>query len=222
MQSTVELTAQAYLVRGGVEAVDKVLSILEKSGIGIKGNADVLVRAYTSFSMEDARALRERATLRGRNERGRVFIVAAPTIAPDAQNALLKTFEEPSAGAKFFLIVPAPETLLPTLRSRMQMLKIPGSAQTSPVDIKEFLKAGPEKRAELLKPLLEKGDDDKRDLSGTIAFLCELERALSRKPAENEKGLNAVYRARKYITDRGALAKSLLEQTAFIVPKMLS
>jgi len=218
MEKTGGLSAHAYVVRGAADAIHEVERRLEKSGIEIKGNPDVFLKTYTSFSMDDARALRERASLKGTGGNGRVFIIAAPTIPADAQNALLKTFEEPPAGACFFLVVPSPEMLLPTLLSRMQVLEVADSASESPVDVKRFLQATPEKRMEFLKPLLEKGEDDKRDLSGTISFLAGLERALAQKPEHNREGLHAVYRARKYITDRGALAKTLLEQTALIIP----
>jgi DNA polymerase III gamma/tau subunit len=212
--------AHAYVIQGSADTVSALLGMLEKSGIVTKGNADLLVREYASFSMDDARTLREKAALKGTSG-ARIFVLSVPTIAPDAQNALLKTFEEPPAGAKFFLIVPSPEMLLPTLRSRMQVMAVASVRRAAVVDAKEFLKALPEKRVELLKPLLEKGEDDKRDLSGTIEFLSELERALSAKSGEHVKGLHAIYRARRYITDRGALAKSLLEQAAFIIPKVL-
>jgi len=217
----VDMTAHAYLIRGSAETSQAVLKLLEKSGVRTKGNADVFVCDYASFSMDDARMLRERAALRGTTDTGRIFVISAPAIATDAQNALLKTFEEPPAGARFFLVVPSPETLLPTLRSRMQILHIAQQASDSAIDVSQFLKSAPEKRIELLKPLLEKGEGDKRDLSATIAFLSELERKLSAKPKEYETGLRAVYRAHKYITDRGALAKSLLEQAALLVPKVL-
>ena len=210
-----ELAAHAYVVRGTADSASAVLALLGRK-ISV-GDPDVLVRTYNHFTMEDARSLRERASLHAVGEEGRVFIIAAPTIPTDAQNALLKTFEDPPSDAKFFLIVPSPETLLPTLRSRMQPLELGHAASDSPVDAKLFLKAMPEKRIEMLKPLLEKDDDDKRDLSGTISFLSELEHLLSVNPAEHVTGLSAVYRARKYITDRGALAKTLLEQVALLV-----
>ena len=123
------LDAQAYVVQGSAECVSAVCGFLEVQGISVRGNPDVLVRAYPSFLMDDARSLRERATLRATGEHGRIFVIAAPTIAPDAQNALLKTFEEPPAGARFILVVPAPDMLLPTLRSRMQVLDV-GSSET--------------------------------------------------------------------------------------------
>ena len=213
------LNAHAYVVRGGAEALSQMLAMLEEDGIVTKGNPDVFVKAYTSFSIDEARLLRDRAALRAVGETGRTFVIAAPAIPADAQNALLKTFEEPPAGARFFLIVPSPETLLPTLLSRMQSLEIKNKEVAHPyIEARTFLKSTREKRIDMLKPLLEKDEDDKRDLAGTISFLSELERALAGKPKENREGLHAVYRARKYISDRGALSKTLLEQAALLIP----
>ena len=241
-----KLGAHAYVVKGGGEAVHDVLTLLKKEGIEPEGNPDVYVRAYSSFLMEDARSLRDRASMRAVKEEGRFFIIAAPTISPDAQNALLKTFEEPPAGATFILIVSSPETLLPTLLSRMQTLDLPKQKITTSdvvknndvgrryIDTSSFLAATPEKRIEMLKPLLEKDEDDQsqiagagrregggRHLSEVLAFLKELEGALGKNPRHNAVGLQAVYRARKYITDRGSLKKPLLEQAALLIPKML-
>jgi DNA polymerase III delta prime subunit len=216
-----ELTAHAYLVRGSADRVRDLEKLLQEQGVETEGNPDVFSRVYASFSIEEARSLRERAAMKAVGQRGRIFILAAPTVAPDAQNALLKTFEEPPAGAKFFLVVPSPEMLLPTLRSRSQILELAGTKTDSIVDAQQFLKSTSETRMEMLKPFLEKGDDDRRDLAATLTFLADVERVLAKKPKENSRGIRAVYDARKYITDRGAIAKALLEQVALLVPKML-
>ena len=222
------LTAHAYVVAGNADIIPSVCALLEEWGIVVRGNADVFTRAYTTFSMDDARSIRERAALRAMAGR-RVFVIAAPTIAPDAQNALLKTFEEPSADTLFILIVPSPDMLLPTLRSRMQTLALENAShlgvelpsQGTVVDAMVFLASTPEKRMDMLKPLLDKDEDDRRDLAGAIIFLSALEKALAKNPTEHAQGLRAVYRARKYCTDRGALTKTLLEQAALLIPKML-
>ena len=52
-----------------------------------------------------------------------VIIDQAHTMNPSAQNALLKTLEEPPASALVILVSPAPGTLLPTVRSRCQSLR---------------------------------------------------------------------------------------------------
>jgi hypothetical protein len=64
---------------------------------------------------------------------------------------------------------------------------------------------------------LDKDEDERRDLAGTISFLADLERVLALSPRENREGIRALYRARMYITDRGALTKTLLEQMALLV-----
>jgi hypothetical protein len=135
----------------------------------------------------------------------------------EAQNALLKTLEEPSAQATFFIIVPSPETLLPTLRSRMQTLLLTSNSATLyVVDPIGFLAASSTERLELLKPLLEKDTDERRDLAAVIEFLAGLEQVLAERTERSPEALAAIYRARKYITDKGALVKPLLEQVALL------
>lgn len=206
------LVGNTHLVAGSSEMIPAVLSLLEGEGIKTRGNADVYVRVYQSFGVDEARELRERASSRALSGR-RVFIVATPGMTTEAQNALLKTLEEPSGDAHFFLIVPSPHTLLSTLRSRAQVLFLEANTGESIVDVKQFLAATPDKRLDMLKPLLEKDEDEKRDLGAILAFLSSLERTLEKSP----ESLGAVYRARKYIGDKGALIKSLLEQLALLV-----
>lgn len=199
---------------GGPERIRDVLSFLREESIETEGNPDVYVRAYKHFGIDEARELRERASLRALGKR-RVFVIAAPDLNREAQNALLKTLEEPPGNALFFFILPSPESLLPTLRSRVQMLNVERGREVQ-TDAKAFLGSTPEKRLDMLKPLLEKGEDDKRDLGMILAFLSSLEVRLEKSP----EGLKAVYRTRKYITDKGALVKPLLEQVALLVPRM--
>ena len=217
-----KLVGNSFLVGGGSDAVEEIFSILKKEGIETKANPDVYVQAYKHFGIDEARSLRSRASLRAFGAR-RAFIITAPDINREAQNALLKTLEEASGGALFFFILPSPETLLPTLRSRMQILELASAPRTG-TDATAFLSADPAKRLDMLKPLLEKGEDDKRDLGVIIDFLSSLERMLEKGPeasrAARHEGLESVYRARKYIADKGALVKPLLEHVALLVPRM--
>jgi DNA polymerase-3 subunit delta' len=147
--------------------------------------------------------------------------MATPAITADAQNALLKTFEEPRADAIFVLIVPSPATLLPTLRSRAEVLILDAVSLSSDggssVRIKQFLDASIERRFELLKTLYEHGEDEERDLRPIFTFLADLERQLGDDMARNADGLRALYRARMYLSDKGALLKPLLEQLALTI-----
>jgi len=53
-----------------------------------------------------------------------VIIERAEKMNPPAQNALLKTLEEPLAGTVFLLLTESPELLLPTIVSRCRALKL--------------------------------------------------------------------------------------------------
>lgn len=65
-----------------------------------------------------------------------VAIDEADTLNVEAQNALLKTLEEPPPASVFVLITDRPDTLLPTVRSRCQRLRF---APLAPGDVADVL-----------------------------------------------------------------------------------
>ena len=210
------LVGNVHLIAGTAAVVPQILGLLKDEGISVEGNPDIYIREYPRFGVDDAIELRDRSNKRPIAGSQRFFIIATPGMTNEAQNALLKTLEEPPADAAFFIVVPAPEMLLPTLRSRSQVLTLLHEEAENSIDTKTFLAASPGERLDMLKPLLEKDEDDKRDIGRIVGFLSALERVLEKKP----EGLHAIYRARKYIGDKGALVKPLLEQVALLVPKI--
>lgn len=228
-----QLTGNVFLIRG--RDTSGVLSFLKKGGVVMQGNPDLYVRTYGTFGIDDAHELTGRSIGRSIRGDGRTFVICATGMTTEAQNALLKTIEEPALNARFFFIVPSPETLLATVRSRAQMYSF-GDGDSEAGDAarkaEAFLAATPDTRLDLLKPLLEKGDDDpvkdgkspshgagRRDIGAIIAFLSSLERTLATYPREQTReGIHALYNARKYLNDKGALLKPLLESVALLVP----
>jgi DNA polymerase III delta prime subunit len=200
------------VVRGTPARIADIRAELERAGIKTTANPDVYVRTYKQFGIDEARELRQMASMRPVQGARRFFVIACNRMLAEAQNALLKTLEEPPADALFFFILPSPESLLPTVRSRAHIYEPPTGIEDES-DAVRFLASAPAKRLELLKPFLERDDEGERDLGSVIAFLSSLERALPRG-----KGAEPIYRARKYITDKGALVKPLLEQVALLVP----
>ncbi len=219
------LVGNVHIAQGGEAAIPAILELVRAQGIETEGNPDIDIRVYPQFSVDDARALCERAITRGVGGTRRVFIVVAGNLTYEAQNTMLKTLEEPAGDALFFLVVPSPEMLLSTVRSRSQMLTLPEDSRISKVDAHAFLGASASARLDMLKPLIDKDEDDVRDTAGIIAFLAALERALAdfsrsrRFDTPSREGLEAIYRARKYVGDKGSLVKALLEQVALITPR---
>ncbi len=211
----------AYLVRGAEQTLARLIVMLEKENVIEKASPDLYARTYRSFGVDDAQDIRARARSRPVAAERRVFALYAPSMTTEAQNALLKTLEEPAANALFFIVVPAPDMLLATVRSRAQTLEIESDASEGPVDADAFLAATAEKRILMLKPLYEHdppAGGEGRDIGAVISFLSALERRVA--AANSHAGIDAIYRARRFATDKGSLLKALLEQVALLVPKM--
>ncbi len=77
-----------------------------------------------SIKIEQVRAAIDRAVFRPFEGRRRVTIIEqADALVIAAQNALLKTLEEPLPASVFVLVTSRPDTLLPTVRSRCAHLR---------------------------------------------------------------------------------------------------
>jgi len=77
-----------------------------------------------TIKIDQIREAIDRSSYRPFEGRRRVVIIdQADALMPEAQNALLKTLEEPPPASIFVLATPRPDLLLPTVRSRCQRLR---------------------------------------------------------------------------------------------------
>jgi DNA polymerase III subunit delta' len=90
-------------------------------------HADVLIvepGESGSIKVDQVRDAVDRAAYRPFEGRRRLVIIdEADALMPEAQNALLKTLEEPPPASVFVLVTSRPDVLLPTVRSRCQHLR---------------------------------------------------------------------------------------------------
>jgi DNA polymerase-3 subunit delta' len=99
--------------------VQLVLSEAEQVARGWAGRADFEATPSREIKIGQIRALQERLSLRALEARRRFVIIAgAQAMNVQAQNALLKTLEEPPEATTLILVSAAPHVLLPTVRSR--------------------------------------------------------------------------------------------------------
>ena len=90
-----------------------------------------------SIKIEQVRDVIDRAEYRPFEGRRRVVVIdEADALVDAAQNALLKTLEEPPSASMFVLVSSIPDALLPTVRSRCSRLRFAG---LSPAELSEVL-----------------------------------------------------------------------------------
>lgn len=138
-----------------------------------------------NIKIEQVRDVIDRAGYRPFEGRRRVVIVdEADALMPAAQNALLKTLEEPPSASIFVLVSSMPDALLPTVLSRCPRLRF---GRLSPAELSD---------------LLVREHEYELDEARAVAAAADgsLGRALAAQSAD--------------ITDARADAQRLLEQTA--------
>lgn len=89
-----------------------------------------------SITVDQIRSLQKSLTTRpGLSNRRAIIIDAADDLERGGANALLKSLEEPPVGTYFFLISHASDRLLPTIRSRCQILRFEALADADMANI---------------------------------------------------------------------------------------
>lgn len=205
------------------EAVSSLLAGLEALGISKTGNPDFFHEAFEVLAIDDSRRIREiHESMPFSAETPRVFIVELHGATREAQNALLKTLEEPRPNNFFFIVLPSADILLPTVRSRLCMIEMDSAQsvdqgnQPGQMEAKKFLKMPLAEKIAFADEMAADISDEKKAKHEALQFLNGLERELHRVPLNTEflKKFEAIARARDYMNDRAPSVKMLLEYIA--------
>lgn len=248
LDDTRHLRHHAFVIEAEAEEGIGVAQAWAEKELGMKmsntecwTNPDVVVLRYGLFSVEDARNVCESAASAPFAGEYKVLIISASRAYHEAQNALLKLFEEPPPNTYIFLALPSLGGLLPTLRSRVQVLnpyrdvRRPTSnvgRRTSDTSAEEFIKASKEKRSAIIKKLTSgKDEEERRELRNeAIAIVNGVEAiAYKRRQRGDSLGgsqgvsslLSDIAVLRGYLYDRSAPVKMILEHLSFVIPKDL-
>lgn len=199
----------AYLLIGDREEAEKVLhELFEREGFRLAGSPDFFVFKEALFGIDSARELSVMAARKAFVEK-KVFLIAPEKITLEAQNALLKTFEDPVPHTHFFLSVRDEGVIIPTLRSRMQSARLV-SAASEDSEAEKFLKLNLKGRLAFAK----KFADAEKNLS---AFLDDLLLLLREKGNPDRQAQENIYKMRLVSDQRGAAPRLVLEHLAVVI-----
>jgi hypothetical protein len=202
----------AYLVLGNKSDTDDFIgSLFDKLSIEVLGNPDIFFWKEDRFGIDEARELKPRSESRAFGER-KIFVITSQFLTPEAQNALLKVFEEPGENNHFFILAKR-NNLLPTLLSRLFVLDLQSKETTSKEAVK-FLQSSVTDRLIFAKSKLE---DEGFILSD---FLEELISAL-RKNNKISKDIKEIFELSRFASDPAVNRRLILEHLALTLPNSI-
>jgi len=209
----------AYFIEGERLAVlaDIEAFLSDAFGIVRQGHPDVHYAEYESFGIDDGRSLQEMQIVRPIAGDRKIFIIATDSMTSEAQNSLLKVFEEPTAGTHFFVISSSRRILLPTLRSRVIIVAHATSKEaTLGEEARRFVTMSPKDRLAYVGNMIE-GKDKGMAEGFLIALVGELhgeglENASSTRAAAVKEILSLI----PYLKDRAPSVKLILESVALL------
>jgi len=213
----------AYLIEGETDSKSQeIVTILEKDfGLNHVGNPDFHIQHSATFTIEEARLIKDKQTKKSISGEKKIFIISFNTITSEAQNSLLKVLEEPTKDSHFFLITPYPGLVLPTVRSRLIYIENKKSKEENTF-AKKFIQASKSERLEMVALLVKDIKDEKKDKNEAIKLLQGIERyiyELYRKDRHSKytNVLKDVEKSLSYMNDRSSSLKILLEHIALVI-----
>jgi len=209
----------AYFIEGAKADVVADIEVFLKEAFGIvrQGHPDVHYAEYESFSIDEGRALQEMQLLRPITGDKKIFIITLDSITSEAQNSLLKVFEEPTPGAHFFVISSSARILLPTLRSRMVVIThSSANAVSHDTDAKKFVTMSPKARLEYVAQIIEEKNKARAEafLQAIIEQLAGA--GLSHHSKKQADSIKEILTLITYLKDRAPSLKLILERVALL------
>jgi len=198
--------------------------LLKELKFPVTKNADFSETEHNVFKIADSRALNTAHLNKTVKQDRKVFVVYANFITKDAQNSLLKIFEDPTPDTVFFLVMPEGTDLIPTLKSRLIFGKTGGDDTESQAE--DFLNAKIGKRMEIVAKIVKDIKDEKMNKAGAIKFIKNLEKVIKQnhktKKTHGSKDesllvIEDLEKAISYANDESPSIKVILEHLALVL-----
>ena len=188
-----------------LEVTDEIKKVLVKD---VDVN-DIFFDNFGNLNIKEVRNIKEKAYISA-IKKVKLFFIKISDITREAENALLKLFEEPPSNSHFFIFSPDIK-FSKTILSRV--IKIKGQNDEENQDIKKFLKMSIGEKIEMAKKISDKTKED-RDKNEILDFLSALEKEIINRNSKDKK-ISGILReieiSKNFLRDKSASIKMILE-----------
>ncbi len=201
----------AYFLVGDKIKISSNLTVFLRDEVGVKtsGSADFWHGKFHNMTVDQAKDVFSLSQNKDFDGGRKIFIIETDFITEEAQNSMLKFFEEPTEGTHFFIISPQ-DNLLPTLKSRVVTIYINNIDQLDTED--SILDKNLSDRLNVVKKITEAIKDEESTKQEAINLLNSIEQQLYVKGlSSNYEKLALCQTTRASLYDRGAPVKMILE-----------
>lgn len=218
---TIDLSHHAYALIAQPSIIDDLREYLRKEySIELNGNPDLFCKTYEVFTIDDAREIIKFHNIVPTKEgKRKIIIFAFDAITMEAQNSLLKTLEEPSSYVNFFIITHKLNTLLNTIRSRVNIITFDNVEEEDMLALaRKFIKMKTNDRMIFIKNLVEEVSKEKKNKKYVSDFVDSIIYVLRESGVkENSRKIENSDIVAKYLEDRSPSVKMLMEYLALVL-----
>lgn len=227
----------AYLIKKNSEkTLTELFLFFNEKGIITIANPNFYHQKIPFFSIDHSRFFRGYQKEKSTNGEKKIFVLEINSFSREAENALLKVFEEPSPDVHFFIVMPRPEEVIDTLKSRLFFIDAPyedflNSENEENLNlVKSFIQFKKNERLDWIKNILKEYEEDEEhlplkekvnDIFKIIIYL--LRQALLNKNKLKEPVNFQIFlienleKKRNLIFEKGSSVKMILEHLALVL-----
>lgn len=184
----------AFVIEGDILQTRPALFDFLKKEFGMDaGHNDLMILDRGDFGIENVQEIVDVNSRKPTIGMYKVIVVGLHSISYQAQNAILKTLEEPRPGTFIFILTNTSTIFLPTILSRVHTIKsgsAPSLKKTGPLPIskeiqdtvctvEEFIVAAPAKRISFVKKIVELKTKERIEDSDVLGFVRGIEHAIA-------------------------------------------
>ncbi len=223
----------AFVIEGDTLQTRPVLFDFLKKEFGMDaGHNDLILLDMGDFGIENVQEIVDVNSRKPTVGMYKVIVVGQHSISHQARNAILKTLEEPRPRTFIFILTNTSAIFLPTILSRVQVVRSSAVVNTNnaviniDLDAKKFLKSSPVERLAQIKEILDLKSDEEIGDAEIFAFVQEVEKlALELTQGSKDFGMRTLVaqiftKVEDYMRDTSSSKKLLLEYVALRLPNL--